>query len=76
MVCVISGFPGIVPKESVKKLFSHFGKVVAVNKAYGAGTAMVEMSKDYEELEAVHFLNKSKWMGYKISVEKSFAPYG
>ena len=66
----VCGFPGILKKEEIKRLFSKYGTVEDVEKTFGTSIAYLSMPYDHQGLKAVHSLNGTKLFGRVIKVEE------
>lgn len=66
----VSGFPGIVNKEELRRVFSVFGMVTDVQKEKGKSIAYVTMPYDYQARKAINALNGTKILGRTIKVEE------
>ncbi len=64
----VSGFPPIVSKDEIIRVFGQYGTIKEVKKAFGAGIAYVYMTYDYQASKAVKELNGTKILGREIKV--------
>lgn len=66
----VTGFPGIIGKEDISRLFSQYGTVDNVEKAYGTSIAYVNMTYEHQGHAAIYYLDGSKLYGRTIKVEE------
>lgn len=70
MILRIEGYPGIINKKEIEKIFSKYGSIEKVDKERGKNAARVTMPYDYQAVKALKELNGSKVFGRVIKVSK------
>ena len=68
----VTGFPNITDKDDIRRLFSKYGTVDNIEKAYGTSIAYVTMKYDRQGKRAVKALDGTKILGRLIIVEECF----
>ena len=66
----VSGFPTILHKYKLKRIFSELGTVTDVQKERGKSIAYLTMPYDYQARKAVRSLDGTKILGRTIRVEE------
>lgn len=68
----VTGFPNITDKDDIRRLFSKYGTVDTIEKAYGTSIAYVTMPYEHQGEKAVNALDGTKILGRLIIVEECF----
>ena len=66
----IEGYPGIISKYDIKKIFRRYGSVEKVEKERCRNRARVVMTYDYQAEKALKELDGSKVFGRIVRVSK------
>ena len=70
MILLIEGYPGILSKNEIAKIFNRYGSIEKVEKERGRNRAMVVMTDDHQAEKAIKELDGSKIFGRVVRVSK------
>lgn len=69
----VTGFPNITDKDDIRRLFSKYGTVETIEKAYGTSIAYVTMPYEHQGKKAIDSFDGTKILGRLIIVEECFS---